>query len=152
VMRDEERAGPEITIRPPSDRDLDALGELMGQLGYPAGADSMQRRLASFGDDPRTIVLVAESESEPVGVAMAHLSPAIHLDQPVAMLIALVVADGSRSRGVGRQLVAAVEDWAKRSGARRMSVTTNVARHRAHAFYERLGYENTGRRYLKLLG
>ena len=140
-----------VEIRPPKPADLEALGVLMGQLGYPATPEAMERRLTRLAEQPGNVVFVAEWEGRVAGAAMAHLAPAIHLDEPVAMLVALVVADGVRGQGVGRRLVAAVEAWGREHEARRMSVTSNVARHGAHAFYERLGYEHTGRRYLKML-
>jgi GNAT superfamily N-acetyltransferase len=70
-------------------------------------------------------------------------------DAPRAMLTALVVREDTRGRGVGRALVAAVEHWARERGAGRVVVTTALRRAGAHAFYERLGFEFTGRRYVK---
>jgi hypothetical protein len=44
-----------------------------------------------------------------------------------------------------------VERWAVEAGCTRVAVVTAHHRSDAHAFYERLGYEHTGRRYGKSL-
>jgi len=64
-------------------------------------------------------------------------------------LTALVVRADMRGRGVGRTLVAAVERWAAARGADRLVLTTALHRAEAPAFYERLGFEHTGRRYAR---
>jgi GNAT superfamily N-acetyltransferase len=56
-----------------------------------------------------------------------------------------------RKVGVGKALVKAAEDWARHRGCERISVTTALHRAVAHAFYERLGYSHSGRRYTKVL-
>ncbi len=50
------------------------------------------------------------------------------------------VAEMHRGRGVGAQMMADAEARARRAGCRLIQLTTNAARHRAHAFYERLGF------------
>jgi len=47
--------------------------------------------------------------------------------------------------------VEAVEGWAREQRAHRVTVASGLARAEAHAFYERLGYEHTARRYSRLL-
>lgn len=140
-----------VIIRSPSAEDLPYLVEFLAELGYPTSTAAVERRLARFSGQPDRVVFVAEWNATPVGVAAAQVIPAIHLDEPVAMLTAMDVAAGHRGLGIGRSLVHAVESWARSSGAQRMSITTGLARAGAHAFYERLGYDHTGRRYLKLL-
>lgn len=142
---------PSVVIRAPSAGDRVHLAEFLRELGYPASIEEVERRLARLARDPNAVVLVAEWNVTPVGVATAHRLDAIHVDEPVAMLTALNVAEGHRGRGVGRSLVRAVEAWARGTGAGRLSITTGLQRAGAHAFYERLGYEHTGRRYLKQL-
>lgn len=50
-----------------------------------------------------------------------------------------VVAD-LRSHGIGAELMADAEARARAAGCRLMQLTTNKARARAHAFYDRLGF------------
>jgi len=65
----------------------------------------------------------------------------------------LVVDDKRRSLGAGAMLLAAAERWAKSQGCKSVSVRSNVIRGRAHAFYERHGYEHykTQKAFRKIL-
>jgi GNAT superfamily N-acetyltransferase len=143
-------------IRSASPDDAPAIAALLGELGYPAAADrvaSRMARLATDGDDPRDAIFVATAQSSdnPVGLLALHRFAAIHDDADVALIMALVVSERARGLGVGRNLVEAAADTARRWGCSRMLVTTHVRRTDAHAFYERIGFELTGRRYVKPL-
>jgi GNAT superfamily N-acetyltransferase len=65
--------------------------------------------------------------------------------------MALVVSERARGLGVGQRLVDAAAETARRWGCNRLLVTTHVRRADAHAFYERIGFELTGRRYVRTL-
>jgi len=45
--------------------------------------------------------------------------------------------------------MAAAERWARGHGAAQLHLTTGLHRDDAHRFYERLGYERTGTRYVR---
>jgi GNAT superfamily N-acetyltransferase len=62
---------------------------------------------------------------------------------------ALVVDERHRHGGVGRSLLAAVENEARRRGCALVFLTTAERRKDAHAFYRRLGWEETGRRFAR---
>jgi GNAT superfamily N-acetyltransferase len=140
-----------VAIRSPLPSDLDELASLLGELGYPASPSAVASRLSRLARHADVAMFVADLDGSAVGLATGHMLDAIHHDQPVAMLSALIVAERCRGRGVGRALVDAVETWAARYGSRRITVATALAREGAHAFYERLGYEHTSRRYSKVL-
>lgn len=92
-----------------------------------------------------------EIDGRVVGLVTGHVFPSIHSTRAVAWLTTLVVDESSYGMGVGRALVSAVEDWARRHGATRISVTSGEHRDKAHAFYEHVGYERTGVRLTKSL-
>jgi GNAT superfamily N-acetyltransferase len=98
-----------------------------------------------------TAVLVATASDEVIGLATAHILSVINRAGDVAMLTAIVVDERVRSKGVGHALVLAVEAFARASGCERLTVTTYLNRKDAHTFYERIGFELTGRRYGKSL-
>lgn len=138
-------------IRAPRASDLEAIAGLLGELGYPSSASAVEVRLAEFIKAAHLAVFVADNGHGPVGLATAYVVPAVHADHPVAVLSALVVAEGERGKGVGRQLVEAAHAWARDRHAYRITVSSGLAREGAHAFYERLGYVHTSRRYSRLL-
>ena len=139
-----------MTIRDASATDAEALADLLGQLGYPTTAEAAETRLERLrvvGDR----VVVAELDGRVVGLAHLQVTPAIERERPAAKIGALVVDDGHRGRGVGRALVEAMESEARARGCELLYLTTAERRDDAHAFYQRLGLEYTGRRYARTL-
>jgi len=138
-----------IAVREAKPNDALALAPLLGELGYPVGAEALAYRMDRLVGRKDHIVLVAEDEIGAVGLLALHVFPLIAYDRDVGMIMALVVTARARGTGVGRQLVERAEEMAKSLGASRLLVTTHVRRADAHRFYERLGFEFTGRRYVR---
>jgi len=134
------------TIRDAAAADAAAIAGLLSQLGYPSDADAVEERLDRLGIVGDR-VFVAEMDDEVVGLAHLQVTPAIERDRPAGKLGALVVDEARRGYGVGRALVEAVEREARLRGCELVFVTTSERRGDAHAFYERVGFEQTGRRY-----
>lgn len=147
-MSDPGPARPAIEIRAATDADAPAMASLLAHLGYPAAAEDLPTRLQRLraADDD---AFVATIDGAIVGLATIHSRAVLHNERPVAQLTALVVPPQLRGRGVGRALVAAAERWGAERGADRLVVTTALHRADAPLFYERLGFEHTGRRYVK---
>jgi GNAT superfamily N-acetyltransferase len=136
-------------VRDARAEDAEAMSRLCEQLGYPAQSGAMPQRLIRLQRDPNARALVADAGEGPVGLATVHLRHTINHEAPIAQLTLLVVDEAQRSRGVGRALVEEAERWAHAQGCHRIVVTTALQRAGAHAFYERIGYRHTGRRYGK---
>jgi GNAT superfamily N-acetyltransferase len=129
-------------IRFVSESDADAAGRLMGELGYPLTREEMARRIAMVlqATDHRTWVY--EEDGAVVGILHAFYRPAFD-NPPEVMVQALVVGASHRSKGVGEALMQVVEAWAHEIGSGSVSLYSRIDRHRAHQFYERLGYAKT---------
>jgi GNAT superfamily N-acetyltransferase len=138
-----------VRLRDATTADAAAIAGLLTQLGYPAGSDSVARRLARLAGADR--VFVAELDGRIAGLAHLQVLPAIEHDEPAARLAALVVDESSRRAGVGGALLDAVEADARSRECALLFLTTAERRAGAHAFYEALGFEHTGRRYTKRL-
>ncbi len=143
------RGGP--TIRPAAASDAAPLARLLTELGYPAVAAVIPVRLARLAGEPRAAALLAERDGEVAGLVTVHVFSSIHDDAPVAWLTTLVVAGTAHGQGIGRALVQAASAFARTHGCLRISVTTALHRAGAHAFYQRLGWVHTGRRYTNVL-
>jgi GNAT superfamily N-acetyltransferase len=140
----------EVTVRRASRDDSAAVTPLLDQLGYPVTPDELAGRFDRVAGAPGDAAWVAIDGSDViVGFAAGHLFLPFELRSPVAELTALVVDEQRRRGGAGRGLVAAFETWATAAGAVRFSVATAFRRHDAHAFYERLGYQQLARKYEK---
>jgi N-acetylglutamate synthase-like GNAT family acetyltransferase len=141
----------EVTIRDARADDVVAMTALVGQLGYPTSADAVSERSARLERSPADRLVVAELDGEVVGLACLHESLSVEYDEPAAKLSAIVVDERHRRRGVGEALVREMEAEARRRGCCLIFLTTAERRAGAHAFYRRLGFEETGRRFAKPL-
>jgi len=127
------------------------LAGLVGQLGYPTSADAIGRQVARLQKSETDRLVVAEVDGEVVGLASLHTSLSVEYDEPAAKLSAIVVDERHRRRGIGEALVAALEAEARRRGCCLIFLTTAERRDEAHAFYRRIGFVETGRRFAKAL-
>lgn len=138
--RDVAMNGSAPSVRPMEERDARSVARLSGELGYPADARDIVRRLGGLAGRPDMALLVAV---DPAGAILGwiHVSEDSTLtDGPIAEIRGLVVEEGSRGRGVGRALVEASERWAVSRGYPRVRVRSRIARADAHRFYEACGY------------
>ena len=140
-----------LTIRDAKLSDAPALATLMCELGYETTSAEMRQRLKSILADARLRTFVAEVDNQICGM-IGTLTHASHEHNDCSgKIIALVVSNKRRCRGIGRALIAAAErDFAKRN-VTRVSLTTRFTREGAHRFYEALGYSRTGFRLAKNL-
>src|SRR5215813_6371577 len=101
-----------MRVRSMRERDARAVADLSGQLGYPATAAQIRRRLAMQEKDSDSAALVFEDEEGRIA-GWAHVIGRHFLESdPYAELAGLVVDAGARRKGVGRALVTAAEKWA----------------------------------------
>ena len=140
-----------LRVRPAAPDDAPALSPLLAELGYPLSASELRGNVERLDRCATDRVFVAESDGALLGVLALHAMPLLHHTHDVAWISALVVTTRARGRGVGRALVAAAERSARELGCARIAVTSAERRADAHAFYARLGYEHTGRRFVKSL-
>jgi ribosomal protein S18 acetylase RimI-like enzyme len=79
------------------------------------------------------------------------IHPSYEHTDPSGRILALVTLTTARRRGIGRALIASAEkDFAQKS-VTRISLDTRLTRKGAHQFYESLGYERNGWRFVKQL-
>lgn len=150
TKRPEPEPPPEAKIRQGRPRDSDTIAELLNDLGYEVTAADVRRRLQALNKAGEP-VLVAERVRRVIGCLTWHVTPVVHRPRPVGRITMLVVAEAERGAGVGTLLVEAAEALLSERGCGLLEVTSNVRRMRAHAFYERLGFERTSYRFAKLL-
>ena len=132
----------ELKIRLAKMGDAARLAELAGQLGYPATPAEIRKRMRGIRSAAQHAVLVTETKDAGV-IGWIHVSKQPLLEgEIVGQINGLVVAEQHRSLGVGAQLLAAAEDWARKHGCKGMAFRSNVIRDRAHRFYERNGFEH----------
>lgn len=129
----------QVRVLEPSD--ATELAPLCTQLGHPATAADIERRLRGFLQMPGHALLGAVApDGRVVGWIHVQTHHTVTADA-YALIAGLVVDEHFRGAGVGRALVEAAEAWAQTQGVDVVRVRSNIVRGRAHHFYEQLGYE-----------
>jgi GNAT superfamily N-acetyltransferase len=148
------RDASSIRIRRAHKFDLPRLQELYDQLhlnNYLSLRVPRTRLAAAFARlarDRNHTILVAEVAGKIVGTCHVIIVPHLgHALKPMAVVENVVVDAEARSSGIGQHLMAAAGDLARRRGCYKMALTSNIARGRAHRFYERLGWTRTHHGY-----
>ena len=115
------------------------VADLITQLGYPATGQQIAKRFERIDGQSHQILLVADEEGQ--AVAWIHVAAHPYLENDdSAEILGFVVAEGHRSRGIGRALVTSAEAWASALGCGMLRVRSRIVRERAHAFYEGNGF------------
>jgi len=141
----------DLTIRVAELNDAAALAELMCELGYETTRLEMQTRLEKIAADERYRTFVAVRDGKVCGMVGTLTCPSYEHNDPGGRILALATLSTMRRCGIGRALIAAAEkDFAQR-GIRRVALNTQLTRDDAQKFYEALGYERNGWRFVKQL-
>ncbi len=143
------RPAPRLVIRDARPADAPAIAALIVALGYDVSATEVRTRLAALRKGGQA-ALVADRGGL-LGVLTTSVMTVLHRPHSVGRISMLVVAEAARGEGLGRALVAAAEKRLAAAGCGLIEVTSNAKRLRAHAFYEKLGYERTSYRFAKPL-
>ncbi len=141
----------DVTIRAAEAADVDALADLMTQLGYETRAAEMQMRMEAIRADKHYATFVAVSKGKVCGMIGTFTCYSYEHNSPSGRILALVVSDKMRGRGVGHALIAAAEKDLAQKNIQRVAVNTRFERKDAHQFYETAGYARNGFRFVKEL-
>lgn len=128
------------SVRSPEPADFDRMAELARQLGYPCTTDQVRARFSEIRDANDCTVYVADLPGGQIGGWIGiYLFRSVEMDKLVE-ISGLVVDEEHRSRGIGKVLLCAAEEWARKRGCAVISVHSNAIRERAHRFYQTNGY------------
>ena len=141
----------DLKIRDGKLSDAADLAALMCELGYGTAGAEMESRLISILKDPRYKTLVVLNDDKICGMIGTFTCYTYEHNSPSARILALVVSEKMRGRGVGRALIDAAEKDLARKNISRIAVNTRFERKDAHEFYEKLGYTKNGFRLVKEL-
>lgn len=137
-----------LRIRDAGPQDLEAILALAAEdsqhyFDEPETVTENQRAaLVEITADAHQQMLVGEVDGSVVCTAQVTWMRMLSADGGLYCQVEAVrTASARRGGGIGASLMAHVEAEARERGAARIQLTSNRQRTRAHAFYERLGYE-----------
>ena len=137
-----------VVLRPATAGDAERIAVLFTEEGYPAGPSDIVARLERFASTYST-VSVAEVGGEVLGFVAVHVLPRFEHDDRIARILALVVDQGVRERGIGHLLMAEADRIGREAGAAFIEVTAGHHRPDARKLYEALGYDGNVSAYLR---
>lgn len=137
----------DIRIRDMVAADLAGLRPLLVQLGYDIAPEEIGRRFRIVTAADTHAAWVAEKSGRLVGFLHIFERPALE-KPPEAVLQAMAVDSASRRSGVGRKLVAKAEAWSTDKGYTSISLSSQIDRADAHAFYAGLGFTRAATSHL----
>ncbi len=116
---------------------------------HPPNMEAIQRQYAGKAPSDDEFLVVAEKDEEVVGFVQARLVRPREQETMIrprtgAFVEELAVASDHRKCGIGRMLVAAVEEWIRERSGELVMLDTGTKNEGARRFYERIGYREIG--------
>lgn len=129
-----------FAIREAKIEDAAAIRHLSCQeLGYDCPQEQTEKTLEKLLNRKDHRIFVAEDGDKIIGYAHACDYELLYW-APLKNLMGIAVSGQYKRQGVGRELLSAVEQWAKSTGAAGVRVNSGATRLGAHAFYHSCGY------------
>lgn len=100
---------------------------------------------------PANYILVVEEDGKLIGFATLSVRRLVRYPRPIAELDELYVVETFRGKGIGKQLIAKIEEIAKEKNCYRVYIGSANRFETAHKFYQTLGYEKYGHHFYKNL-
>lgn len=101
---------------------------------------------------PESIIFVAEdSDNNRLGFIHLNVSDDYYVSEKHGHISDIIVAPEGEGRGVGKALMAAGEEWARKQGFKWLTLNVFSHNERARKLYEKMGYGEDTIKYLKQL-
>ncbi len=137
-----------ITIRTARHEDMPEMSELLRILfsienDFSIDPEKQRRGLEAMLDGKSRTVFVAQIETRVVGMCSGQLNISTAEGAPSVLIEDVVVLEDWRGKGIGKELIHAVRQWAEQNGATRMQLLADRNNSSALKFYSRMGWERT---------
>lgn len=137
-----------IVIRRVTEKDASSLLPLIEQLGYKISEAVLYKNIKRHLSTDYNL-LVALVDDKLVGFISLHIYQYVHLEDSLSRITALCVDAEHRSFGIGAKLLMQAEEYIKSKGCKTIELTSGIQREDAHRFYERHGYIEKRKRFIK---
>ncbi len=125
---------------------IQELISLFEQLGYPQHVREFEIRLEEFLQNPGYGIALAYENNKAIGMVAWTKSMTLVTNKTRLRIEGLVVDLDHRNKGVGKQLMYYVEDFARQFSPCIIELTSGARRavDGSHDFYNAIGYKNSG--------
>jgi len=117
-----------------------ARGEMGG--GAPLSSDVKERLVPALRQQPGALVLLALHEGRVVGAASCFLGFSTFAARPLLNVHDLAVLPELQGQGIGKQLLAAVEEQARARGCVKVTLEVLETNARARGLYHAVGFRD----------
>ncbi len=138
-----------MKIRQATVQDSAIIAQLMAQLieaggyeGWEVSPAQIEANLRKMADRKTYQVLLAEEAGQVVGLLSLSFRHTLFHRAPSALINELVVEQGHRGRGIGRQLVAEAIERCRAAGCGEIEVSTERSNEAAQRFYRQHGFSH----------
>jgi ribosomal protein S18 acetylase RimI-like enzyme len=138
-----------MRIRQATIEDSAVIAQLMTQLMKASGYEDRQvspkqieGSLRKMADSDAYQVLLAENESQVVGLLSLSFRHTLFHSAPTALIDELVIEQGHRRRGIGQQLIAEAIERCRAVGCCEIEVSTERSNEAAQEFYRQHGFSH----------
>lgn len=98
---------------------------------------------------PNYKLWIAQLEEKPVGTfALLIMDNLVHQCSPSGIVEGVAVDPQFQGQGIGKQMMQFAIAQCRAAGCYKLSLSTNLKREQAHAFYESLGFQKHGYSFL----
>lgn len=144
------KESPMENIRKLQRRDNESLSKLLTQLGEEGEQGDTANVHDFIRKHPSNEVYVYEENGEIIGLLGFRLRQNLEDSSQYGEISIIVIDENHRRKGIGRKLFDFAEDLARKYKCKGTWLVSGLHRSsEAHKFYEELGYEATGYRFVK---
>jgi GNAT superfamily N-acetyltransferase len=145
-----------VYVREARPEDWPHVAGLLAELGRPDVRETPDESAAreiflAYIARPDVVVLVAERDGRMIGFLDMEFRTRLNFTTPQAWIPDLIVSEFQRSGGIGAALLHRAEELARDRGCWGMALESATWRERAHDFYEREGWSDSGKSFFKSL-
>ena len=131
--------------------DWKQISLLLDQLDYPNTDEFIKDKLEKLLLDNNEELVVYEENQEVIAFISIHFIPQIAVKGDFARISYFAVDSSIRSKGIGRMLEEYCTELATKRKCDRIEVHCHSRRTDAHRFYERQGFTESPKYFIKLL-
>lgn len=137
-----------VSIRSANEKDIVVILDLLYELGRPkpqkdSDVKIFEKLVRAYLKDPDKKILVAEHDTDIVGIVSIMFLSRLNRDLVEMYIPELVVTKSYQNQGVGKKLVNACIELAKKKKCHRIRLESGIQRKESHIFYKNLGFEQS---------
>jgi len=146
----------DLQIRNATKNDVPIILGLLVELERPKPKNDeditiFEKRIKLYLSDSDKQMLVAQKNSEVIGLVSIVFLPRLNRAQPELYIPELIVRKEYQKQGVGKQLINSCIEIAKAKKCHRIRLESGNVRKESHHFYNNLGFEQSALSFTKNL-